>query len=250
MKIVAFATLHYGLDYAAASIRSVIDEVDVLCCIYSPTPSFLHNTDMPNPDSAENLFEVAQRAAGGKLHWYTARRGQFRTEGQHCDYVFELEPDADAYVRLDVDEIWTEGLLTKAVQFGVEQNAARVRVNWYHYWRSFRRAIVDDKSPADRIQLPALDKSLDLTYTGHERIHHMGYAQNTKIVEYKQYISSHAGEWRWQDNWYDNIYLTNRQYDCHPVARGLWTPVDVDPYALGMPDWMRQHPYAELEVTP
>ena len=250
MKIVAYATLLYGLDYLKEAVRSVIDDVDAIWFMYTPTPTFTHNHDLVNPDSAENLFAFAQESAGAKCGWYTARAGQFRNEGEHCDYIYTLAPDADVYVRLDVDEIWTAGLLRAAIDFGIQHNAARVRVPFYHYWRSFRRAMIDDPAYPDRVKFRAGQPDIDVTIHDAGRIHHMGYAQHSSVVEYKQRISSHAGEWRWGDNWFENVFLANRQYDCHPVSRNWWTPVDVDPYALGMPEYMRQHPYADLEVTP
>lgn len=249
MKVVAYVTLHYGLDYLAESVRSIIDDVNAVWFIYSATPTFGFSVDRPCPDHAADLYEAAKAAAGDKFHWYTASPGQFRHEGDHCDYIYQLAPDADVYVRLDLDEMWSAGLLKAAIAFAVEQNAAKVRVPFVHYWRSFYRAVTNDPAYPDRVKYRHGDPSIDRTLTGQGVIHHFGYAQRSEVVEYKQHISAHRGEWR--ADWYATKFAPNAQEDVHPVnGDGWWIPADVDPFALGLPEYMREHANTRLEVIP
>lgn len=249
MKVVAFATLHYGLDFLRESVRSVIDAVSEFWFIYTPTPTFGFQTDAVCPEHAYDLYEAAQEAAGNKCHWFTASPHQFRNEGEHVDYSRVLAPDADVYVRLDVDEVWTAGLLQAGIDFAVRENVRSVRLPMVHLWRGFYKGITDDPAYPDRITYMRGALGTDRTFRDAGVIWHFGYAQNSAVVKYKQDISAHRNEWR--ADWYDTKFAVNAQVDVHPVnGNGWWNPTDVDPFALGLPEYMRQHPYAALEVIP
>ncbi len=78
---------------------------------------------------------------------------------------------------------------------------------------------------------------------------HMGYAQSARITEYKLKTHGHIGQFRWDIDWFQDRFLANAQHDCHPVGSDYWNPEPVNPLDY-MPDWMRNHPYFNLEVIP
>ena len=249
MRVVAFMTLHYGADYLAQSIASIIDDVDAVWCLYTPDGSFGGAPEYANPDSAETLFDIAQASAGDKFHWYTGSPGQWRNEGQHCDFIYTCEPNADAYVRLDADEIWTPGLLANALDFARSEGLYKVRLPMIHYWRSLYRAVLHDTLIPDRVTQPAARGDARVG-TLHDKgvIHHFGYAQRSEVVRYKQALSSHRAEWR--NDWYRDKFEANALSDVHPVIFNHWTPELIDPFAHGLPDAMREHPFVDMEVIP
>ena len=76
-------------------------------------------------------------------------------------------------------------------------------------------------------------------------INHFGYAQNPETVRYKLLVHGHKNEIK--DTWYNEVFMTNRQYDCHPVGSDWWNPQTVDPLQY-MPGWMAEHPNYAKEV--
>lgn len=249
MKTIAFVTAHYGLDYLRESVRSIIDAVDAVWFMYSPTPTFGFGTTAQNPDHAADMFAAAKEACASKFHWYTASPNQWQSEGQHHDYIFTLVPDADAYIRLDVDELYGDGLLASALDYMRREDVSALRFPMTHYWRSFYKAVTNDPAYPIRIHRPNAANKRDVTYRDAGSIQHMGYAQRSEVVEYKQHISAHRNEWR--ADWLETKWRTNAQEDVHPViSNGWWNPKTVDPFSEGMPSFMSEHPYAKMEFIP
>lgn len=242
-KIIAQCCLHYGKDYLGASIRSVINEIDEYWCLYTPVGSFGHRADIPCPETRAELFAIASQAAGEKLRWVD---GEYTAEGQHRDLIFQLVPDADIILVVDADEVWEYGLVTDVIHHFEGNPDRTVRIPAMHYWRSFYRAMPNDGMHAEHAYCPShtrMDKGgLDTTH----KIHHFGYAQNKAITYYKQLTHGHKPEWKW--DWYDGKFLPNAQEDVHPVINAVWNPIAVNPYEYGLPEWMKEHPYAGLEV--
>jgi len=250
MKVVAYSKLHYGTEYLASAIRSVIDRIDEYWCLYTPVGSYGYTTARPCPDSVQDLYNIAQRASGAKFNWYAGRPGEWTNEGAHGDTIRRLAPDADVYVTLDHDEIWADGLLAAAIDYAVSENAYTVRLPMVHLWRSFWRGMAHDPAFPERVKYVHGERSTDVTLHERGRIFHFGYAQRAEIVEYKQWVHGHRGEWR-RDDWFNTKFAPNAQDDVHPVnLDGWWNAEPVDPFALGLPEWMREHPYAEMEMIP
>jgi len=44
-------------------------------------------------------------------------------------------------------------------------------------------------------------------------------------------------------------FMANAQTDCHPVGSEILGTGKVDPFALGLPEWMREHKYANMQVV-
>lgn len=243
-KVIAYTALHYGAEYLPWAIRSVIDAVDEYWVLYSDVGSHGHHTAATCPDNRAQLFDLAREAAGDKLRWVD---GRWAHEGYQRDSIFSYVPDADAVLVLDADEIWQAGSAAAVIEQASTWHRRNIRVPMIHYWRSWYRCMTDDPAFPVRVIFPAVREG-EATASAIAPIHHFGYAQSTPVVEYKQHTHGHKAEWR--IDWFDRKWVPNSQFDVHPTNINYWTPAPVDPFALGLPAFMRSHPYATLEVIP
>jgi len=241
-RVAAYIALHYGREYLAWAIASVIDDVDEMHVLYSPVGSHLTRTDTPCPETRAELKALAETTAGDKLRWTD---GNWSREGEQRDTIYTLT-DAPIIVTLDADEVWHPDLLREVIAFGIEANVSDVRVPFWHYWRSLKRVIKHDPAYPVRVkfrQQPAGDRTYSIPPERGEafRIHHYGYAQSSQIVGYKLSIHGHQNEFR--PGYFADVFMTNQQVNCHPCGQIEWDAeaVDVLPFMMG-------HPYADLEL--
>lgn len=242
-KVISLTTLHYGSDFLEWGLRSIYPSVEEMWVLYTPQGSFGHHTTMPCPDTRENLFALAKRGAGDKLRWY---ENTYTGEGQHRDMIYQLAPDADIILVVDADEIWEAGLAEEVVSFLEVHNAKSLKIHVSHAWRSFHRWILNDGMHGEHAHAPKHTGDYRVSFNSNKRIWHFGYAQNEAVTRYKIETHGHRPEWR--PDWWEHRFLANIQEDVHPVVFNAWNPEPVDPYALGFPAWMIDHPYAKLEV--
>lgn len=242
MTTIGYMALHYGEDYIEYAIASVIDDLDQLYILYSATPSHGHSTDLICPDSRAKLYDLAFNASQGKLTWID---GAWAHEGYQRDAIFSLAPQADTILVLDSDEIWQKGLARQAINAIQQSGHKQMRLPFIHYWRSFHRGFLHD--PAYPVRLFNLKGVGETTLSTPDRINHMGYAQRSEVVRYKMTIHGHKNELK--PNWFETTFAPNRQTDCHPVGSDYWNVEEINPW-LYMPDFMSDHPYAELEIIP
>jgi len=243
MKTIAYTALHYGKDYLGYAIRSIIDHVDEYHVLYTSKGSHGHRTNLVCPDSREELKAIARAAAGDKLTWH---EGVWTQEGQHRDAIHELVPDADVVLVLDADEIWEKGLAEHVVLGSPFGKSRTYRIPIIHYWRSFRRCVLHDPAYPIRVILPKIENG-EATIDTYQRINHMGYAIRPAMMYYKWQLHGHKNEMRDFDTWFDEVYLKNRQVDCHPIGSEWWNPEQVEPLDY-MPEWMQEHPYWGKDV--
>lgn len=268
MKVVGFTALHYGKDYLAYAIRSIIDYIDEYHVAYTAIGSHGSRTPIPCPETRDELYAIASAAAGNKLRWHD---GEWTYEGAQRESIHEYAPDADVILVLDSDEIWSTELAFCLVDMLKKDNNWLIR-NWrvpiIHYWRSFYRCVLHDPAYPVRVinckapdgyatyNADAQDEDVKgmLSYgvsgwnnNFHSRINHMGYAQRPEIVEYKILTHGHRGEWRHDVDWFHDKFMANAQTDCHPVGSEYWNPERVDPMDY-MPRFMMQHPYFYKQV--
>lgn len=234
----------------------MIDHVDEYHVLYASVPSHGHYSDLPCPDSEAELREIAWQAAGSKLYWH---RGNWRMEGEQRNSIYEYAPDADVIINLDYDEIWPDGMLQKAIYRAFQYPTVKYfRGEMIHYWRSFNRAILHDPAFPIRVINPKGMDDKTFYIDAHRgdyidgvdhrlMINHLGYATRPEIVAYKWAIHGHKNELRTDVNWFQDVFMANRQYDTHPVGSEYWNPETVNPM-LYMPSWMQEHPYFGKEV--
>lgn len=244
MNVIGYMALHYGSDYIYHSIKSVIDHVDQFYVLYSPVGSHGAHTDLPCPDNRQQLYELAVLAAGDKLRWVD---NTWPDEGKQRESIHAYAPDADVILVVDADEIWRP--ISTPLRYWLEVSARlnhrAFRLHMIHYWRSFYRAVLHDPAFPERVLFPR--NSGEVATSADVLINHMGYAQHPDVTYYKQFIHGHRGEWRWNEDWFHTIFMTNRQTDCHPVGSEYWNPEPVNPWDY-MPALMKDHPYADLDV--
>lgn len=255
MKIIAYCALHYGTDYLGSAIKSVIDSVQEFWILYTAIGSHGSRTDTPCPDTKDELYQIAKDAAGSKLRW---RQSEWPYEGAQRDSIHQYVPDADVILTVDADEVWSINLAHNLIEDyeamarlnGHPWGISRLRIPMVHYWRSFYRCVLHDPAFPERMIFPKVVGGSTNTATipfGHG-IHHFGYAQRPEIVEYKILTHGHRSEWRHDVDWFQDRFMANAQTDCHPVGSEFWQPEEVDPFALGLPEWMLAHPYANMQV--
>lgn len=245
MKVIAYTALHYGKEYLAWAIRSIIDDVDEYHVLYSPVGSHSVRVPLPCPETRSQLFEVAQREAGDKLRWHD---GDWHLEWQQRESIYQYAPDADMILVVDADEVYAPGLARHLVTLAPHLTTRFIRLPFWHYWRSLKRVIRHDPAFPVRVILPRLaagESTFQIPpWMGSDwRVHHFGYAQSAEIVGYKMKIHGHINELR--PRWFEDVFMANVQTDCHPVGSEWWNSEPCD-----VPHFMANHPFAELELIP
>lgn len=250
MKVIGYTALRYGADYLGYAIRSIIDNVDEHHILYATRPSHGHSSDAVCPDSEDELHEIAWQAAGSKLKWH---RGEWVYEGEQRNSILQYAPDADVIIAVDSDEIYQPKLIDFMMQ-GVRahedfQPFHYMRVPFIHYWRSFHKCVLHDPAYPIRMIFPKVKPELGTGTLSPEFgvVNHMGYATRPEIVAYKWQIHGHKSELRQDVNWFQDVFMANRQTDCHPVGSEYWNAEQVNPLDY-MPYWMWQHPFYEMDV--
>jgi hypothetical protein len=244
-KYIAYTALLYGKAYLGYAIRSVIDQVDEYWVLYTPVGSHGSRTDERCPDTVEELYAIAKCAAGDKLRWCN---GRWTGEGQQRDHIHDLVPDADLILVLDADEIWATGAAEYALHMAAGIEIRNFRVPFIHYWRSFHNAILHDPAFPIRIIRPDVPENTERTLWT-SPVNHLGYAQDAATIHYKLQTHGHRGQFRQDCDWFNDVFLANRQRDCHPVGSDAWNPEPVNALQF-MPAWMQEHPYWGMEVIP
>lgn len=220
--ISALYILHYGKTWLHWSMRSVRDFVDEVYVFYTSTPSHGHQTVLHNPETREELYEISM---GHHAVWHDCPA--FRNEGEHRTYAMEIckKAGSDLVLVVDADEIWHPEVLSRALTFvKSEQMSQSYRVGMRHFWRSLKW-ICDDEAMPTRFVKPCATGGigyLDPVRIG--KAFHMGYAQPPSIIEYKQSIHGHKGEWR--NGWFEQKFLPWNPLirDVHPTCVDYWNP--------------------------
>lgn len=245
-KVISLTVLLYGKDFLGYALQSVLPAVDEAWILYTSTGSQSHRETAPCPETRDELLAIARAAAGDKLRWFDG--AGYRNEGEHREMINRLVPDADVILVVDSDEIYADGLAQDAIDFALMAGVRRVRLPFTHLWRSFHRGFDHDPAYPDRVICPPFEPG-ETTMPTDKRVWHYGYAQNSQIVGWKwDNVHGHKNELRRDVNWYQDVFLANRQYDCHPVGSDAWNCEDID--LSHLPSVLETHPYRDLEVIP
>ena len=248
--IAAYVTLHYGKEWLGWAIRSVLNEVDRVFVVYTPTPSFGHGTSLKCPDTRSELKLICDML-GSKVTWVDANR-VFHWEGEHREFAMNVckAAHADTVVVLDEDELWAPGLLRYMLDLADNDpaQAGIYHITMMHFYRSLHWACRDGHAPS-RIIKPQRDQSIE-SYTYDRYVFHMGYAQSAGIIQYKQDIHGHKDEWR--PDWYQNKFLDWKPgvVDVHPVIFDWWTPERYNDESGALKAVAGDHPYWNIEIIP
>jgi len=243
--IAAYMILHYGAQWLKYSLRSIVDEVDEIHISYTSVPSHSFHTDLKNPENEEELYLIARPF---DVFWHNDSEMKFVHEGFHREHATKLCADRGAEIILviDADEIWSPSVLEDALNVVKDSDYHSYRINMMHFWRSVKWVCEDPACPTRFIK-PGVQDSSEQYVSG--RVFHMGYAQTPEIINYKQSIHGHRGEWR--PGWFEEKFLAWKpgMNDVHPTCReNFWEPkpfVDTDSileYLIG------DHPYWGIDI--
>lgn len=264
MKIVGMMALHYGIEFLPYAVRSIIDEVDEMWFIHTPTGNHAGGpSDLPLPEAEHPLYlyEAAHEAAGKAFRWYS--HSGWRSEGEQRDTIFQLAPDADRILVVDSDEIYGPGLARAAIAASASRPDIRNwRLPFIHMWKDFYHAILHDPAYPVRLINPhaqggeatfdaeahdatkreLLARTTDHVPEFHTRVVHFGYAINPELMRYKLTIHGHRAELRRDVDWYQERYLNPAaKTDLHPVGSEYWNAEAIEPFVY-LPAFMAEHP--------
>lgn len=246
MRVAAYTALHYGKDYLPYVIRSIIDQVEKYIVLYTPTPSYGHNTGEPCPETRDELMKICIDEAGNKLHWvdiYQAYR-----EGDHRNRAFGFVNGFDLLAVVDADEVWEPSAFRAACDYAMGSTAPSIGVKhdgWYHFWRSFNEYCTDGFSPIRFHNLHKRGTAQDLGCPG--TIYHFGYAQPAPLMRYKWSCHGHQDELRagWLDEIWGN-YEKGKTERLHPSSHDIWIHTNEFDKST-MPDFLKEHPFYNLD---
>lgn len=239
-KVIAYTALHYGRDYLAYAIQSVIEAIDEYHVLYSAHGSHGTQVGIPCPESRQELYDIARTMAGSKLHWHD---GDWRRENEQRESIYQYAPDADVVIVLDADEVWPDGLVEDVLGQTSRHHYRFIRMPLIHFWRSFSRAVLHDPAAPVRVIYPHMPYG-EMSIAS--KLLHFGYAQRPEIVQYKMRIHGHKHELK--PNWFETVFMDERRtMDLHPVGSEYWNVETIDPWQY-LPDFMKSHPYAKKDV--
>lgn len=249
MKVHSLTILHYGKDYLSYALQSIYHLIDQLHIFYTPTPSHGHQVNISPIETKEDLQQAAYAYdPDNKIRWYDVLG--LKNEGEQRNLALKTieAAGAELIVVVDCDEIWNRTVLDKFIYRVYGSNKGRNwLVNMIHFWRSFNYACQDNGWPVRIIDLRYQEGT---EYLSNGKVYHFGYAVTDKIMNYKWQIHGHKSEIRpewFQDKWSAWPPVEN----CHPTngrneqGEPFWMPEPFDKEQL--PDFMRQHPFYNLE---
>lgn len=284
LRVTAITPLHFGVDYLPYAMRSVADVVDEFLIMYSPVPNHgTYSSALPCPESRDDLIAAAYQIAPEKTRWFDhngwrSEGEQFKEGWQYtdADVIVKLDADECWHPNLLKDAVW------RANQENAYEVRVPLRHYWRSFRKAFTRdpaapgriylrhnangrkeITFNESNPAiylngkidkdewDRLAkeygnqsyIPLILEPYDAPEETYFRIHHYGYALPIDVTRYKMGIHGHKAEFP-NPNWFDEVWLANRQTDCHPIGSDYWMQTeDVD-----VPEFMQDHPFANLEV--
>lgn len=246
-----FCITHYGAEYFRAALEAIAPQVDKIVILYTDMPSqgFMPETAML-PDTEASLIHCTDIVAD-KIRWI---HGRWPNEGAHVDAILQFAAGYDWLVRFDTDEIFPDGFVDEMIAQADkdmedhepwQDHAKNYRVPFVHHWKAFDKVCRDGQMPVrlTRTSGGVGEKYLDAK--GKWWVHHMGYAQDTKYINYKLQVSGHRPEFR--PEWYAEKWMANAQEDLHPVCKyGFWNAEPYDKTTL--PAVLLKHPNYNKDV--
>ena len=241
IKTLAYIPLHYGSPYLDAVIRSIDPHVEKILILYTENPSYGQNQGLKNPDSRQQLYDIAHNASD-KIFWVQIPpMGQ---EHQHRQMVNNYAEGYDLIMAVDSDEIFDD--IEEMKEAAMATNCQTVNVGgdrWWHFWRSFNECNRDGFYPT-RFHVVKGKNEATIIHVG--KIYHMGYAMPEDMTRYK--ISCH-GHKDILSTWLQHKWITYERGKTtllHPDSQTVW--IETEPFdKTTLPQILKDHPYYNLE---
>lgn len=226
MKIVGLTVLHYGSDFLESAIKSIAPVVDEHHILYSRQPSFSFNSDIPNPDTEEQLRAIA----GDMVIWHSYER--FDHEGHHRNEIKRFTDIKDIIVVVDADEIWKTSDLYASVELAARTKARNFNINGFvNFWKSFEYIVIDWFQPTRiyRYDQPIKTEVINAT------IYHLGYMISPEAMRYKLSIHGHRNDIEQVHGSADNYFNKWNDWtkpgcgivDLHPASETIWHDAEI-----------------------
>lgn len=251
MRSIAYIMLHYGKDYLQYTIQSVHDVVDKVIIIYSSIPTH-HQSDMPCPDSREELVTICRSFPKVQFVDITGevimkkKHGGSISENWHLNHAFRYSDKYDVMLRLDSDEVWEPSQVEDAIRQASGIKAKYIGIDGFiHFWRSFNWMNVDGFRPVRLHNLRAEGATNECVKS---TIYHFGYAIKEEMMNYKWSCHGHHTEEKqgWRNKWKKWEPGCSCEY-LHPVTDAYWHRAEwFDKNKL--PEMLKSHPYFNLEI--
>lgn len=236
MKVLAYCPILYGKEYLREAILSVLPVVDRIIFLYTSVGSYGHQISNPCPETEEELKTIALSFPG--TEWIS---GRYVHEGEHRSQIFKHLKGEDLILGFDADEVYDTESLLAGLETAFTSGRRNHGVNGYiNFFRNFHSECKDGFRPIRIINPHIADSEFQRSNPSEVKIkiYHFGNCQSLKIMEYKWNVHGHKDELR--TNWLEDIYLSGKVNDVHPVARGLWNVVPYNKEELPM--MLKRHP--------
>lgn len=236
IKVLTYCPLHYGVEYLACALQSILEVSDKIVILYSPLPSYGHGTDIQCPETEDELMKIATEVCGEKLVWHNQ---QFGNEGEHRGFIYQLAEGYDLVLAIDADEIFHEDELKVALQMAYKGDKRYYGIGGYlNFWRSFSWVCIDGFTPVRITNLHNESGEGVVPCT----VYHFSCAQREEIMRYKLLIHGHKDEIR--PGWFRDIYLKWTpgkvvEHGLHLVAHNIWNATPFDKELL--PECLKLH---------
>lgn len=248
MKVMGFMTLHYGKEYLKEALLSVRDHVDIMVVSYTAKPSHGHTSELICPDTRDELYNICREVVGDKLAWN--EQEFFANENTHRSvrYKYAAKAKYDLILTVDADEVMVG--IPQALEYAYNNPERYYGIDGYkNFFRSFNWICTDGFRP---IRIENLKRNNQLQNLNCPMtIYHFSCALREEVMRYKYSSFGHANEIK-KDYLNEIFYkwhpVTNPLGDLHCVSFNLWNAVSFDKTQL--PEYLKQHPYYNLEIIP
>lgn len=239
-KVLGFMCLHYGKTYLEASLQSIEPFVDMMHISYVRNPSHGIKTSMENPDTEEELYNIAIKVLKNKLIWESA--DSYETESLHRHRRYAHSERYDIIYSHDGDEVVEPSEMRIALNYIYNGEARYYGIKGYkNYFRSFSHFCDDGFRPirGENLHRQNYNQDLECPLT----IHHFSLAMPIEVLKYKFSCFGHASEIR--PNYLEEIFIPwTPKSDIeflHPVSLSIWQKTKwADKHLL--PQCLLQHP--------
>lgn len=221
MKVLGFMSLHYGIEYLAASLSSIKDHVEKVHIAYTRKPSHGFQTSLVCPDKEWEMRKIAAEVLGDKLIWETYE--QFGSEIEHREMRYKHSKGYSLILTIDADEVFDQTQLPAVLDLALKnpQRFYGIR-GYFHFWKSFEYYFKDLDMP---IRIENLERSNTNVGMLCVKVYHMSLCQRQEVIQYKMSCFGHKNEiksWWWGDYKIWSPRLIDKITNLHPTREDIW----------------------------